>query len=583
MKRLATILALLVAAQGWAISITNIASGSWTNPAIWSPAQIPTFADESVITGYTVTVHSRPINVGTFSQSAGTLTLSAGYSIISNAVNMMNGGGWTWPNGCTVEVAGAICNVGTTTYMAYNIPNVPNSRLYFSSSCVITCLNDSSRYWPPVSCANTGKTVDVYGGGWFCYPQPLFLNGGTLNGHGVGGVISSSFYTRTPSNSVNAASGSTVINFSNGLGWDSAILTNNVSPILSGSTFSNNYFAFTFNAGVAPNRYLIIITNCPINCSRFASQGAVYMADITNGYIGSASDLTFINTYNFSSNVPSVFTNSTLFFDGYSTLNVGYSPLTTIVDSTITFTNKAGAASIFDNGTLTGGSPLKLTRSTLNVFSKSITVPASIKATNWSNVTVNQTGGSSTFNFRGEPISNLTVSGSGSITLSGAITAQGLTVLSNGTSLRPSGYTLTTSTTSNYSKLIGSNSTILVDQALVNVGASGVFSQMTSTVQFGTTTNAASCNVTNFYNLLCNTPGKSVTLTNSKTVIQGTLASTGLAASNVTWTGGATLTLSNKAYLFSTSPYIRFAGKDVEVWDAAGGTNQLGTGDYWPR
>ena len=21
----------------------------------------------------------------------------------------------------------------------------------------------------------------------------------------------------------------------------------------------------------------------------------------------------------------------------------------------------------------------------------------------------------------------------------------------------------------------------------------------------------------------------------------------------------------------------------LEVWDAAGGTNQLGTGDYWPR
>jgi len=130
--------------------------------------------------------------------------------------------------------------------------------------------------------------------------------------------------------------------------------------------------------------------------------------------------------------------------------------------------------------------------------------------------------------------------------------------------------------------LIASNSTILVDQSLINAG-SGVFSQMTSTVQFGTTTNTATCNVTNFYNVLCNTAGKSIALTNAATKVLGTFSSTGAAASNVTWTSGSALTLSNKAYLYFTSPFIGFAGKDVEVWDAASGTNKLGRGDYFPR
>ena len=113
MRQLVAILfAVLLAVQGWAISITNIASGSWTNPAIWNPAQIPTFADEAVLTGstYTVTVHSQPINVGTITLNNGTLSMgSSTGNIASNSFLQLNGNFVI--GGSTFEVAGSTFGV----------------------------------------------------------------------------------------------------------------------------------------------------------------------------------------------------------------------------------------------------------------------------------------------------------------------------------------------------------------------------------------------------------------------------------------------------------------------------------------
>jgi len=172
-----------------------------------------------------------------------------------------------------------------------------------------------------------------------------------------------------------------------------------------------------------------------------------------------------------------------------------------------------------------------------------------------------------------------TPSGSTGI-LIGALTTPSLRIVNSGT-LSTAGNMMTASILTNFGTIVASNSTILIDQSFINSG--GIFNQMTSTVQFGLSNDVASCNLTNFYNLICNFAGKPISLTNSTIIVGGTFSSIGSSASNVVWTGNSTLVLSNKAYLYFTSPYITFSIKDVEIWDASGGTNHTGTGDYYPH
>ena len=104
------------------------------------------------------------------------------------------------------------------------------------------------------------------------------------------------------------------------------------------------------------------------------------------------------------------------------------------------------------------------------------------------------------------------------------------------------GYTLTATTITNYATFVASNSTLLIDQALIRV--SGTVSQMTSTIQFGTSTNAAACNLLNFNSVLCNYTGKLVNFTNANLTVTGTLSASGNPQFNF---NGASLTVSNPA------------------------------------
>ena len=595
MKRLATILALLVAAQGWAISITNIASGSWTNPAIWNPAQIPTFSDTANVTGYTVTV-DRLMNVGTLNHTAGTITFNAGAngSTISNDWNFLGGVENGTSTNTIHEYTGTHqCAVGRISPIILDTPgSMMVSGAYNVGVCYI------------LNCAYTNQFTSMYG--YLTYVGLVNLNGGTLTNTGYSIVLNNNgTYTNSP---LNALPGSYWY-----LGASVTIM------LKSGTTYDLSRFfqnCKTDGVGWQSLFFQSVNTTLPLP--------SIVIQNVTN-WMGAGITIGLNNTLCPNVNIDSCVLAST----GNAGLNISDSPNITNPTVVVKITN----STIGNTNTYPGGSPvasllgsvggtLTITNSTLRLgiqggqtfyigaangntyltnanitavsvnYSGAYVSPSGTFYQKNSSLTITNQGGNpcllkSSLSLTSDtPFDTAWIQANGSTPVNGlnGTWRCGTLINSNPTAtFNLFGYTLTTSTTSNYSKLIGSNSAILVDQALVNVGASGVFSQMTSTVQFGTTTNAASCNVTNFYNLLCNTPGKSVTLTNSKTVIQGTLASTGLAASNVTWTGGATLTLSNKAYLFSTSPYIRFAGKDVEVWDAAGGTNQLGTGDYWPR
>ena len=151
------------------------------------------------------------------------------------------------------------------------------------------------------------------------------------------------------------------------------------------------------------------------------------------------------------------------------------------------------------------------------------------------------------------------------------------------------GFNITTGTITVDSggRLYLTNNTTIINSAINNVGTGQFITQSGGgggTIQFGTTATPATSNITNFYNLVCTTPGKQVTLTNAKVVVSGVLSSIGTAQSNVTWTGNASITLSHKAWLMFTSPFISFVGgMQAEIWDAAAGTNRLNNGDYFPR
>ena len=127
------------------LSITNVASGSWTNGPTWTPTITPSGYDTSVITGYTVTADAN-FNAGTITFTGGTLT-GTGNGTISNQFFMTGGtldlsglytnacsvfafsngtfnakGFWTWTTNTTVlfQGYGATPQFGATNLFATN-------------------------------------------------------------------------------------------------------------------------------------------------------------------------------------------------------------------------------------------------------------------------------------------------------------------------------------------------------------------------------------------------------------------------------------------------------------------------------
>jgi hypothetical protein len=95
-----------------------MASGSWTNAAIWSAGTVPTFAADVVLTGYTVTVHNQAAVANSLQLTSGNLVFAgnAGLTLSNNASIL---GGATWSTG-TRRVIGII---GTLTFSGGAISN----------------------------------------------------------------------------------------------------------------------------------------------------------------------------------------------------------------------------------------------------------------------------------------------------------------------------------------------------------------------------------------------------------------------------------------------------------------------------
>ena len=193
MRQLVAILfAVMLVAQGWAISITNIASGSWTNPAIWNPAQIPTFSDTANVTGYTVTV-DRLMNVGTLNHTAGTITFNAGAngSTISNDWNFLGGVENGTSTNTIHEYTGTHqCAVGRISPIILDTPgSMMVSGAYNVGVCYI------------LNCAYTNQFTSMYG--YLTYVGLVNLNGGTLTNTGYSIVLNNNgTYTNSPLNAL---------------------------------------------------------------------------------------------------------------------------------------------------------------------------------------------------------------------------------------------------------------------------------------------------------------------------------------------------------------------------------------------
>jgi hypothetical protein len=113
----ALLLCLVPGGQAATIAWTNVAGGSWTTPANWSPNQVPADGDTVLITAngtYTVTLNASPTLAAlALGASAGTQTLAvngqsltlAGASTVNANGRLQFDGGWLQGTG-TLEVTG---------------------------------------------------------------------------------------------------------------------------------------------------------------------------------------------------------------------------------------------------------------------------------------------------------------------------------------------------------------------------------------------------------------------------------------------------------------------------------------------
>ena len=116
MRLLAFLLLLPLAALGQ--THYPMASGSWTNAAIWSAGTVPTFASDVVITGYTVTVHNQAAVANSLQLTSGNLVFAGNTGLtLSNNASIL--GGATWSSG----TRRAIRIIGTLTFSGGAISN----------------------------------------------------------------------------------------------------------------------------------------------------------------------------------------------------------------------------------------------------------------------------------------------------------------------------------------------------------------------------------------------------------------------------------------------------------------------------
>lgn len=79
-KQIVTILLMVVCASAWATTKTSVVTGSWSDPAIWSPAGVPTSTDDVIIhSSHTITVDGnytcQNLNLGDATNSNATLKI----------------------------------------------------------------------------------------------------------------------------------------------------------------------------------------------------------------------------------------------------------------------------------------------------------------------------------------------------------------------------------------------------------------------------------------------------------------------------------------------------------------------------
>ena len=146
-------------------SFTNIATGSWTNPAIWTQpigasTNWPTGFDEAVMpsSNYTVTVHSQPINVGTLTHNNGTLVFgNNNYNVFSNM--------WMFIGGS--EVLGNSTNEVCQNMTATNINRTfGTSTIRMTGNGLYTNNNSYMYIGYNFECGFSNKTTTLAGGNY---------------------------------------------------------------------------------------------------------------------------------------------------------------------------------------------------------------------------------------------------------------------------------------------------------------------------------------------------------------------------------------------------------------------------------
>ena len=460
MRRL-LILLVLWPVVGWGASITNIASGLFTNAAIWQGGVLPTVADVAVVTGYTVTVDSS--------------ILVSGLWHVAGTVNYTNN-----PN-IEIKGAGAIKTAGTLN----------GSATLIATQQTTGVRQNTGWNYPNLVVGGSGVTVFLTNGATIVTSN-ITVNGGTIN---------------------NGA-------YNN---WQHIITQSNCNITVLSSTywlnFRDTWFIVTTNSPVywpAPNQFLV---NAGCGGLTWHWTGTVAQATVycTNGfwnpydaspYTGSSlgwpsfENINFVTTELKGLRAPYFWNSTVICTNGwlYGYLAGGDARGLNCTGSVWSNTDFAGSATqgfIFPTNAITDRCQLWNTRNG--------NIGATVGGV-WSGSVVNASN-SQTF------AGNILVSAA---TIAGALINQG----SGTATFYTQGYQLTASTITNIGTIQASNSTIVVEQSLINTG-SGFINLTNATVQFTVSTNAAVANALTYSNIVMTQAGKTLTLTNAATRILG--------------------------------------------------------------
>lgn len=522
MRRLIAILFLLPVIAS--AQITNIATGNWTNSAIWAGGTIPTFGNAAAITGYTVTVSS-PVTVGTLTWTA---TVAAnnftnnGYLTISNqfvraARNAVAGTG-------TIEIAGG--NWSNATVIAGQRTSFGQTVLFTGNGSMTAADNSSSDNFGTLSAAQSGRTNTFGNRTVGCVN--LVLSGGVISNFGTLNV--GQYNALTSTNLTGTFSGTGTIS---AIAFRWAIrggVTGDLSSVLSGITVKDTGLSFSLyacpdatNLGAAVvllTNNLSLVSN-PNMVSTFPMELRILNCSVGSPGLSSATRGSYVVS-NSTVILSSAFQPSARSATTTNHLNV--------MDSSIVATGLVYLSPVSTN---------QFVRSTLRVVGDN-------------NVTINTTLGTNIWNSSTLVLEGSTGSGNGTISASGTTldsvecplgggsraiglaSALACDSFSNSMTVKLNGFSLNaTSLTQTSGVFVASNSTVT---ATTIRQTGGTYSNMTSTVLV-----SQSSNLTNYWSLA---PAGTVTLTNAAISVSGTLA--GQAGSSINL---GTLTLSNPGFV----------------------------------